>query len=466
MIHVGQIPATLATLAGLNQTLARMSAFVWGLPLLILLGGTGIFLTWRLRLIQATCLGRGFRLAFLERGSNAAGDISRFQALMTTSAATIGTGNIVGVSTAIAIGGPGALFWMWLIAFIGMATKYTEAVLAVKFRTTDGAGEMIGGPMIYLERGLGSKSLAGSFALFGAVAAFGIGNMVQANAVAENVRQLCGVAPPLTGVALAILTGLVLLGGIKGIGKAASVLVPFMALLYVAGCLVILAKFADQVPAAFAAIFGGAFSTTAASGGFAGASILLAVRMGVARGVFSNESGLGSSPIAAAAAKTDEPCEQGLVSMIDTFIDTLVICTMTGLVLLVTGAWKAGADAAGAMAQTAFSAGIPGGAGAAVVGIGIIFFAYSTILGWAYYGQKCTEYLLGGRAIKPYRLLWVLAVAVGAGVKLPLVWNLADILNGLMALPNLIGLLGLSGIAAAETRRYRESIKGTSEGGR
>ncbi len=441
----------------LNQALKAISTIVWGVPLLILLGGTGLYLTIRLRLLQLVRLKAGFQLAFSQRGSKAEGDISRFQALMTTSAATIGTGNIVGVSTAIAIGGPGALFWMWLIAFIGMATKYAEAVLAVKFRIKDVEGEMIGGPMIYLERGLGKKWLAICFATFGAVAAFGIGNMVQANAVAENVHGLAGIDQRLTGIVLAGLTGLVVLGGIKGIGKAASFIVPFMALLYIAGCLLIIAKFAGQIPTAFAAIFHGAFAGTAASGGFTGAGVLLAVRMGVARGVFSNESGLGSSPIAAAAAKTDEPCEQGLVSMIDTFIDTLVVCTLTGLVLLVTGVWTSDAEVAGKMAQSAFAIGLPGGAGGLVVGVGIIFFAYSTILGWAYYGQKCTEYLFGRRAILPYRLLWVVAVVVGASVKLELVWNLADILNGLMALPNLVGLLALSGIVVAETRRYLSS---------
>ena len=438
----------------LNDLLKSLSSFVWGVPLLVMLGGTGIYLTVRLRVLQVFRLRTGLRLAFWERGDSSTGDISRFQALMTTSAATIGTGNIVGVSTALAIGGPGALFWMWLIAFIGMATKYAEAVLAVTYRIQGPRGEMLGGPMVYLERGLHQKWLAVCFAAFGALAAFGIGNMVQANAVAENVDRLAGIDSRVTGVALAITTGLVLLGGIKGIGRAASLVVPLMALLYLAGCLVILVRFAGEIPTALRSIVTDAFAGTAATGGFAGASIFMAIRMGVARGVFSNESGLGSAPIAAAAARTDEPCEQGLVSMIDTFLDTLVVCTMSGLVLLVTGTWSSGTDAAGGMMQEAFGAGLPGGAGGVVVGTGIVFFAYSTILGWAYYGEKCIEYLLGEHAVHPYRVLWVLAILIGASAKLELVWNASDILNGLMALPNLVGLLGLSGVVVEATRRY------------
>ena len=438
----------------LNDQLKLISGFVWGVPLLMLLGGTGVYLSIRLRFLQLRMLGEGFRLAFLQRGSRGSGDISRFQALMTTSAATIGTGNIVGVSTAIAIGGPGALFWMWLIAVVGMATKYAEAVLAVTYRVRSPRGEMLGGPMLYLERGLNRKWLAVTFAAFGAFAGFGIGNMVQANAVATNLESLAAVDPRLTGFGLAVLTGLVLLGGIRGIGRTAGIVVPFMALLYLAGCLWILISLASQIPAAFQSIIHDAFAGTAATGGFVGSSILLAARMGVARGVFSNESGLGSSPIAAAAARTDEPCEQGLVSMIDTFLDTLVVCTMTGLVLLVSGTWADGADRAGSMVQDAFAAGLPGRSGGIFVGIGIVFFAYSTILGWAYYGERCVEYLFGEGAIRIYRVLWVVAVFVGAGAKLELVWNAADILNGLMALPNLIGLIGLSGVVAEATRRY------------
>ena len=443
----------------LNQLLTRISAFVWDVPLLVLLGGTGIYLTARLRLLQLLRLGEGFRLALSQRGAGAEGDISRFQALMTTSAATIGTGNIVGVSTAIATGGPGALFWMWLVALVGMATKYAEAVLAVTYRYAGSDGGMIGGPMVYLERGLKSKWLAVSFAASGGLAAFGIGNMIQANAVAENIERLGGVDPRLTGIALALLTGLVLIGGVKGIGKAASVIVPFMALVYVGSCLFILIRHAAGIPAALQSIICDAFTGTAATGGFVGASVAMAVRMGVARGIFSNESGLGSSPIAAAAARTDEPCEQGLVSMIDTFLDTIVVCSMTGLVLLVSGAWTAGPAAAGSMVQVAFDSGLPGSSGGILVGVSIVFFAYSTILGWAYYGEKCVEYLIGGRAIQPYRILWVLAVFAGACAKLELLWNAADILNGLMALPNLVGLVGLSGVVVAATRRYSRAAR-------
>lgn len=444
----------------LNSFFAAASGFVWGVPLLVLLVGTGILLTVRLRGIQVTMLGHALRETFARSRENEMGDISHFKALMIALAATIGTGNIIGVATAISVGGPGALFWMWVTAAVGMATKYGEGVLAVKYRVVDENGEMAGGPMYYLERGLGQKWLGVLFALFGAIASFGIGNMVQANAVSGNLKEALGIDPLLTGVVLAVCTAAVIIGGVKKIGNVAAVMVPVMAVVYVCGCLAILVRFAGEVPAAFALVFSDAFTGTAATGGFVGATVMLAIQKGVSRGVFSNESGLGSAPIAAAAAKTNEPCQQALVSMTGTFIDTIIVCTMTGLVLIVTGAWHSGTEVA-ALTKSAFDIGLPGNAGGFIVSFGIIFFAYSTILGWAYYGEKCMEYLAGVRAVLPYRLIYSVSVAVGATVKLDLVWNFADVMNGLMAIPNLIGLVGLSGVIVAETNRFLKETGGT-----
>jgi AGCS family alanine or glycine:cation symporter len=437
----------------LNSFFATASGYVWGIPLLVLLVGTGFFLTLRLRLIQVTMLPHALREVFARPKASEQGDISHFKALMIALAATIGTGNIIGVATAISVGGPGALFWMWVTAAVGMATKYGEGVLAVKYRTVDANGEMAGGPMYYLELGLGQKWLGVLFALFGAIASFGIGNLVQANAVAGNLKEAFGTDPWVVGIVLAVCTGAVILGGVKKIGNVAAVIVPVMAVIYVAGCLVILARFAGEVPAAISLVIHDAFSGTAATGGFLGASLMLAIQKGVSRGVFSNESGMGSAPIAAAAAKTNEPCEQALVSMTGTFIDTIVVCSMTGLVLIVTGAWHSGTEVA-ALTKSAFDIGLPGNSGGFIISFGIIFFAYSTILGWAYYGEKCVEYLLGVKALFPFRLLFASSVAIGAGIKLELVWNFADVMNGLMAIPNLIGLLGLSGVIVAETNRF------------
>ena len=444
----------------LNNFFAAASGYVWGVPLLILLVGTGILLTVRLRGIQVTMLGHALRETFARSRENEMGDISHFKALMIALAATIGTGNIIGVATAISVGGPGALFWMWVTAAVGMATKYGEGVLAVKYRVVDENGEMAGGPMYYLERGLGQKWLGVLFALFGAIASFGIGNTVQANAVSGNLKEALGIDPLLTGVVLAACTAAVIIGGVKKIGNVAAVMVPVMAVVYVLGCLAILVRFAGEVPAAFALVFSDAFTGTAATGGFIGATVMLAIQKGVSRGVFSNESGLGSAPIAAAAAKTNEPCQQALVSMTGTFIDTIIVCTMTGLVLIVTGAWHSGTEVA-ALTKSAFDIGLPGNAGGFIVSFGIIFFAYSTILGWAYYGEKCMEYLAGVRAVLPYRLIYSVSVAVGATVKLDLVWNFADVMNGLMAIPNLIGLVGLSGVIVAETNRFLKETGGT-----
>lgn len=448
-----------------QKAISEISNVVWGPPMLTLIVLSGIVLTSRLGLIQIRKLVTGLKYAFGAKGrANAKdGDVSPFQALMTALAATIGTGNIVGVATAISLGGPGALFWMWVIAFLGMATKYSEALLAVKFRVKDDAGRMNGGPMYYIERGMGSKWkwLAVAFAVFGSVAAFGIGNMVQANAVAGNVATLFGVEGDgaktvslVTGVILAVLTGLVILGGIKSIGRVAAFLVPIMASLYMVGCLYIILRFAGEIPAAFALVFSDAFTGTAATGGFAGSTIMLAMRMGVARGVFSNESGLGSAPIAAAAAQTDEPAEQATISMMGTFIDSILVCSLTGIALIVTGVWTGGGDAAAGMTQEAFSKGLPGSAGGIIVGIGVITFAYSTLLGWSYYGERCIEYLFGLKAIVFYRIAWVVAIVVGAIGGLKLVWSIADVLNAMMAVPNLIALLALSGVVAAETKKY------------
>lgn len=434
--------------------LGEISGFVWGLPLILLLVGTGIFLTIRLRGLQVRQLWHALRIAFSRTDTRAAGDISHFKALMTALAATVGIGNIAGVATAIAAGGPGAVFWMWMTAFFGMATKYSEAILAVKYRVVDENGDMSGGPMYYLERGLGLKWLGLLFALFGAVAAFGIGNMAQANTVAKVLETSFGVQSWATGLVMAVLTAAVILGGIKRIGNVAGVLVPVMAVIYITAGLLVLILNYQAVPGALALIIERAFTPTAATGGFAGAMVMQTIKMGVSRGLFSNESGLGSAPIVAAAAKTRNPFRQALVSMTGTFIDTIVVCTITGLVIVSTGTWETGQTSA-ELTVAAFSRGLPGDSGGVIIAVATILFAYSTILGWAYYGEKCCEYLLGIRSVLTYRYLWVTAVLCGALLKLQMVWDFADIMNGLMAIPNLIGLIGLSGVIVAETRRYQ-----------
>jgi alanine or glycine:cation symporter, AGCS family len=433
--------------------LAEISGFVWGLPLIILLVGTGIFLTLRLRGLQVTQLGRALRIAFSRSDSRAAGDISHFKALMTALAATVGIGNIAGVATAIAAGGPGAVFWMWMTAFFGMATKYSEAILAVKYRVVDENGDMSGGPMYYLERGLGLKWLGVLFALFGSLAAFGIGNMAQANTVAHALESSFGVQPESTGLVMTALTAAVILGGIKRIATVAGVMVPVMAVIYIVAGLIVLVLNYQAVPGALALIFERAFTPSAATGGFAGAIVMQTIKMGVSRGLFSNESGLGSAPIVAAAAKTRNPFRQALVSMTGTFIDTIIVCTITGLVIVSTGTWETGQTGA-ELTVAAFSRGLPGNSGGVIIAVATVLFAYSTILGWAYYGEKCCEYLLGVRAVTTYRYLWVIAVFCGALLKLQMIWDFADIMNGLMAMPNLIGLIGLSGVIVTETRRY------------
>jgi len=433
----------------------QVKDFIWGQPLIILLVGTGFWLTFILRGLQFKKLWYALYLALVKRKEEGdqPGDISHFQALMTALSATVGTGNIAGVATAIAAGGPGALFWMWVTGLVGMATKYAEAVLAVKFRVIDKNGTMSGGPMYYISKGLGWKWLGTLFALFAAIAAFGIGNMVQSNSVADAVNAVFHIPFSVTGVVLMIATALVILGGIKSIGRVTGILVPIMIIIYVSGALVILLLKIEAIPSALVFIIKQAFTPTAASGGFLGASVMLTIRMGVARGVFSNESGLGSAPIAAAAAQTKHPVTQALVSMTQTFIDTIVICSMTGLVLILTGTWNSGKDGAG-LTSFAFQTGLPGEWGNAIVALGLILFAYSTILGWCYYGEKSIEYLLGEKAIRPYRVIYVIFVGIGAVVELKTVWSLADIFNGLMAFPNLIGLLALSPVLVNETREY------------
>lgn len=438
----------------IDSLLNAVNNIVWGPPLLILLAGSGLFLTIRIGFLQFRLLGYALKLAFTKhQDQTSPGDVSHFQSLMTALAATIGTGNIAGVATAVFLGGPGAIFWMWIIALVGMATKFAEAVLAVKYRVVDANGEMAGGPMYFLERGLKQKWLAVCFALFGAVAAFGIGNMVQANSVAHALESQFGLPVWIAGLILAVLTAAVVLGGIKSIGRVTAIIVPFMAIVYVLGGLLVLALNITAVPAAFVLIVKSAFTGHAATGGFAGALMMSAIRWGVARGIFSNEAGLGSAPIAAAAAKTDHPVRQGLVSMTGTFLDTIIVCTITGLVLVTSGVWDSGLRGA-ALTTAAFEAGLPG-PGGLIVAFGIIFFAYSTILGWAYYGERCFGYLFGwGLALRLYRYAWVLFVAIGSALTLDTVWNFADMMNGLMAIPNLIGLIFLSGVVVSETKDF------------
>lgn len=436
------------------KLLDSIDSLVWGPPLLILLVGTGIWLTFRLKLLQVARLPLALKLIFKAK-NDGQGDVNSFGALCTALAATVGTGNIVGVATAIKTGGPGALFWMWMAAFFGMATKYAEGCLAVKYRKVDENGQISGGPMYYIENGLGKKfrPLAIMFAASGVlVAFFGIGTFPQVNAIVDTCKLGLGVPTYLTAAILTITVALVTIGGLKSISKVSSKVVPFMALFYVLTCLGILIMYLDKLPAAINLVITSAFTTTAATGGFLGATIMMAMRNGVARGVFSNESGLGSAPIAAAAAKTKWPAEQGLISMTGTFIDTIIICTMTGLALVVTGAWSSELKGA-AMTQFAFASAFPT-LGPLMLTVGLTLFAFTTILGWNYYGERCCEYLFGVKGIKPYRYIFIILVASGAFLKLEAIWLLADIVNGLMAIPNLIALLLLTGVVVAETNKY------------
>ncbi|MGN8780771.1 alanine/glycine:cation symporter family protein [Acidaminococcus fermentans] len=446
------------------DVLNAIDSFVWGPPLLVLLVGTGIFLSFRLGFLQVRHLPRSLKLIF-KAENKGEGDIDSFKALCTALAATVGTGNIVGVATAIKAGGPGAILWMWLAAFFGMATKYAEGCLAVKFRTVDDKGQISGGPMYYIENGLGKayRPLAIAFAFFGVlVAYFGIGTFAQVNSIVQITQLNAGIPVTYTAVVLTILVAAITLGGLQSIAKTASKVVPAMAVIYMASTIGFLVIFADKVPGAVAEVFYDAFHPTAAVGGFLGASVLFAMRNGVARGVFSNESGLGSAPIVAAAAKTKWPAEQGLVSMTGTFIDTIIICTMTGLVVVISGLWKTDLNGA-ALTNAAFLQAYPSFGGYMLM-VGLVLFAFTTILGWNYYGERCMEYLVGTKGIMPYRIGFIILVGCGAFLKLESIWILADIVNGLMAIPNLIALLGLSGVVVAETRKYMEHVKAEKKG--
>ncbi len=438
----------------IETVLSTLSSWVWGPPMLTLLVGTGLYLTILLKGMQFRALPLAFKLIF-RKDHHHEGDISHFAALMTALAATVGIGNIVGVAAAITLGGPGAVFWMWMTGLVGMATKYAEAVLAVKYREKGPHG-MRGGPMYYLANGAGLPWLGTIFAVFTACAAFGIGNMTQANATAKIFESTFHIAPYITGWVLMILTGLVILGGIRSIGRFTSFLVPFMILGYVSASLVVLSMHLDKIPHAFALIFSHAFSPAAATGGFAGATIAAAMRYGIARGVFSNESGLGSAPIAAAAARTNDPVKQALVSMTQTFIDTLVVCTMTALIILTANSWTLGLSpselTSASMAESL------GETGKIIVAISTALFAYSTLIGWNYYGEKAIEYLFGPRSIAIYRVFFTAAVIIGATTSLELVWNFSDLMNGMMAIPNLIGLLLLAKVVKAETDRFFKEL--------
>ncbi len=439
----------------LNSLLTEINSVAWGPFMLLLLAMTGVFLTLGLKGITLFKIPLAFNTLWAGRdGKGQKGDISGFNALMTSMSATVGTGNIAGVATAIALGGPGALFWMWCIALLGMATKFAEAVLAVHFREIDEKGQFVGGPMYYIKNGL-PKSLAWlgtAFAIFGMIAGFGIGNTVQANSVASVLSSDYGVSTLATGLILAVLAALVILGGIKRIAQVAGKLVPFMALAYIAAALVVVLMNAEQIPSAVALIVESAFNPVSAVGGFAGATIWAAIRFGVARGVFSNEAGLGSAPIAHACAQTNHPVQQGLIAMLGTFIDTLIICTLTGLVIVLTGAWQSGESGA-TLSSLAFNQAMPG-IGSHIVSLGLAIFAFTTILGWSVYGEKCTEYLFGVKSVIIFRCAWILAIPLGAMANLDFIWLLADTLNALMAIPNLIALLLLSPVVFSLSKQY------------
>ena len=443
----------------LQNHLDKIDQFIWSqwllIPLLLL---TGLWLTFRLRGVQFRKLGVALRHGLIDRDDDGGeGDITQYQALTTALAATVGVGNIVGVATAISIGGPGALFWMWITGLVGMASKYSEAFLGVRFRVADSQGNVSGGPQRYLSGGIPGRLgqfLAWFFTIAAIIASFGIGNLTQGNAVAAGLEDTFGASPTITGAVMFVLVGAVLLGGIGSIGKVTSAFVPLMILIYIVGGFVVLGLHIGEVPESFGLIFSDAFTGTSATGGFVGSGIMLAMQMGVARGIFSNESGMGSAAIAAAAAKTTHPVRQGLVSMTQTFIDTIIVVTMTGLVIITTGVWNTGEDNAANMTAQAFSKGLGSEWGGTIVSLSIVFFAFSTILGWSYYGERNAERALGPWASLPYRMVFTCVVFVGATTEIGLAWTFADIANGLMALPNLVGLLILSGLVARETKAY------------
>ncbi len=438
----------------LADVLNRIDSIVWGPWLLILLVGTGVFLSCRLGFLQVMKLPRALKLIFFARNKGD-GDIDSFKALCTALAATVGTGNIVGVATAIKLGGPGALFWMWLAAFFGMATKFSEGCLAVKFRQVDDQGNIAGGPMYYIEMGLGKKwkPLAVAFALFGIMTAMlGSGTTTQMNAIVSSVQAGFGVSTYITCAIVTILVAIITFGGLQSISKTASKIVPAMAVIYFIITVIFLGMNSAELPRAIGEVFSGAFNGTAAAGGFAGAGLMLTIRSGIARGLYSNESGLGSAPIVAAAAKTKWPAEQGLISMTGTFIDTIIICTLTGLTIIVSGVWTGPTNGA-EMTQAAFAT-TYGSLAPFILTISLTLFAFTTIIGWNYYGERCWEYLFGTKTIKLYRLGYIAILASAVFLKLEAIWSLADIVNGLMAIPNLIALLGLSGVITAETKKY------------
>ena len=443
----------------IESIFSAIDSFIWGAPLLILLSGTGLYLTLRLGFIQIRYLPRALGYLF-KKDKGGKGDVSSFAALCTALAATIGTGNIVGVATAVQAGGPGAIFWMWLVALLGMATKYAECLLAVKYRVRDKNGFMAGGPMYYIERGLGIKWLAKLFALFGVmVAFFGIGTFPQVNAITHAMQDTFNIPVLVTAIIVTLLVGLIILGGVKRIATASSVIVPFMAILYVTTSLVIILLNIEKVPDAISLIIYSAFNPQAALGGAVGFTVMKAIQSGVARGIFSNESGLGSAPIAAAAAQTREPVRQGLISMTGTFLDTIIVCTMTGIVLVLTGAWNNPELAGATVTNYAFAQGLGTSIGATIVTVGLLFFAFTTILGWCYYGERCFVYLVGIRGVKLYRLAYIVLVGLGSFLHLNLIWIISDIVNGLMAFPNLIALIGLRKVVIDETKDYFQRLK-------
>ncbi len=440
----------------LHEFFTWLNGIVWGVPMIVLILGTGLYLQLRLGFMPLRRIAYGFAMIWKSRkpGKESEGEISPYAALMTALSATVGTGNIAGVATAIAVGGPGALFWMWMTAFVGMATKYAEVVLAVKYREIDDHGEHVGGPMFAIKNGLGRnwRWLGTAFAIFGGLAGFGIGSMVQANGIASAVHNAFGVETWITGIVLTLLTGAVVLGGIKRIGAVAEVLVPFMCIGYIVAVGVVLVVFADRIPQAFATIFNQAFNPTAATGGFLGSTVIMAIQKGVSRGIFSNEAGLGTAGIAQAAGATSNPVFSGLIGMMGTFIDTIIVCTMTGLAIMVSGVWTSGANGA-VLSSLAFEAAMPG-VGKYLLAVALAVFAFTTILGWCYYGEKCWEYLLGTASEKPFRLLWTISVYFGAVLSLDFAWLVADTLNALMAIPNLVSLLLLSPVIVKLTRDY------------
>ncbi|EQC00996.1 alanine/glycine:cation symporter family protein [Photorhabdus temperata] len=445
----------------ITEWLSAINGVVLGIPMMVGLLGVGIFMQIRLSFLPIRKLGTGFKLLFERNHQRGEGQISPFNALMTALSATIGTGNIAGVATAVVLGGPGALFWMWITALVGMATKYSEAVLAVRFREVDKNGHYVGGPMYYIKNGLGKKWawLGTLFAVFGSIACFGIGNTVQANSVADVMQSNFGVSTMVTAIVLAILVGAVLIGGIKRIADVAGKLVPFMTVAYLVAGIIVLGVNFSEIPAAFALIVKSAFTPVAVQGGFAGAAVWAAIRFGVARGIFSNEAGLGSAPIAHATAKTQNPVRQGLIAMLGTFIDTIIVCSITGFTIVITGGWLTGQTGA-TLTAASFSAAIPGGN--YIVAGALIIFAFTTILGWSFYGEKCIQYLFGQKAITPFRVVWIIALMVGATQSLDFVWLLADTLNAMMAIPNLIAIALLSPVVYRLTKEHIKDVNADS----